>query len=111
MRYLNKYSKFNENDSSEEFDIDFAMSKIKEKFSEEEVVAMYDEELLEWVDSSWEEDGYDSEYDWYVDHNNGEAQDVVITQIINWYKKEYNKDLSIDDHSDLFDEIKSEYGI
>jgi hypothetical protein len=69
---------------------------------------MFDEEVLEWVDSDWQDD-YESEYDWYVDHNNGEAQDSVITQIINWFKKEFNKTLNIDEHSELFDAIKSEY--
>ena len=106
MKYLRK---FNESEKSD-FDITFSMSKIKEKYSEEEVVEMFDNEILEWVDPDWK-DEYDSEYDWYQDHNNGEAQDVVIEQIINWYKKEYNKELSIDEYSELFDKIKSHYGI
>ena len=90
------------------FDLQFAMAKIKDHFDEDKVIGMFDDEVLEWVDSDWE-DEYESEYDWYVDHNNGEAQDSVITQIINWYKKEFNKTLSIDEHSELFDAIKSEY--
>jgi len=105
MKYLKKY-----NENSEEFDVTFAMSKIKEKYSEQEVAEMVDEEILNWVDPNWEED-YESEYDWYIDHNNDEAQDVVIEQIINWYKKEYNKELSIDEYSELFDEIKYHYNL
>lgn len=101
-----------EDDTFEEyddyFDLDFAIAKIKDHFDEDKVIGMFDDEVLEWVDSDWE-DEYESEYDWYVDHNNGEAQDSVITQIINWYKKEFNKTLSIDEHSELFDAIKSEY--
>jgi hypothetical protein len=106
MRYLRK---FNENSESD-FDLEFAMSKIKENYSEDKVVEMFDEELLEWVDPDWEED-YESEYDWYVDHNNGEAQDVVIESIINWYRSEFNKKLSSNDYSKLFDEIKSNYNL
>ena len=53
----------------------------------------------------------ESEYDWYVDHNNGEAQDVVIESIISWYKKEFSKEISKDDYSELFDEIKSNYNL
>jgi hypothetical protein len=106
MRYLRK---FNENSESD-FDLEFAMSKIKENYSEDKVVEMFDEELLEWVDPDWEED-YESEYDWYVDHNNGEAQDVVIESIINWYRSEFNKKLSSNDYSELFDEIKSNYNL
>ncbi len=106
MRYLRK---FNENSESD-FDLEFAMSKIKENYSEDKVVEMFDQELLEWVDPDWEED-YESEYDWYVDHNNGEAQDVVIESIINWYRSEFNKKLSSNDYSELFDEIKSNYNL
>ena len=104
--WIDKPSMLKEN--LETFDLQFAMAKIKDHFDEDKVIGMFDDEVLEWVDSDWE-DEYESEYDWYVDHNNGEAQDSVITQIINWYKKEFNKTLSIDEHSELFDAIKSEY--
>ena len=106
MKYLRKFNESEEN----EFDITFAMSKIKEKYSEEEVAEIFDNEILEWVDPDWE-DEYESEYDWYIDHNNGEAQDVVIEQIINWYRSEYKKELSDNEYLKLFDEIKSHYGI
>lgn len=106
MKYLKK---FNENSESD-FDLEFAMSKIKENYPEEKVAQMFDSELLEWVDEDWR-DNYDSEYDWYVEHNNGEAQDVIIEQIIDWYKKKYNKSLSDNDYSQLFDKIKSHYSL
>ena len=107
---------FDDNQQEEEtkghFDLDLAISRIKEEYSEDEVSARYDLEILEWVDPDWEEDGnYDSEYDWYIDHNNGEAQDVVIGEMISWYKSTYDKDMSDDDYTELFDEIKSEYGL
>lgn len=105
-----KYIKgFNENVESE-FDLDLAITKIKEHFSEEEVISNYDEEILNWMEEDWADD-YDSEYEWYVDHNNGEAQDVIISDIINWYKKEFNKELNIDDYSELHDAIKTEYNL
>lgn len=97
-----------EDELESSFDLQFAMGKIKENFDETKSCEMFDEEVLDWVDSDWE-DEYDSEYDWYIDHNNGEAQDSVITQIINWYQKEFNKNLNMDEHSELFDAIKSEY--
>lgn len=106
MKYINK---FNENIS--EFDVNFAMSKISENYTDESVIEMYDEELLNWVDSSWEEDGYDCEYDWYIDHNNGEAQDIVYDQIIDWYKKEFDENLSIDNQLELLDKIKEKYSL
>ena len=106
MKFIKK---FNENVESE-FDLDLAITKIKEQFSDEEVISNYDEEILNWVEEDWADD-YDSEYDWYIDHNNGEAQDVVVSDIISWYKGEFNKELSLDEYSDLYDAIKSEYGL
>lgn len=106
MKYLRKYNEDVSNES--EFDLDFAMAKIKEHFSEDKVVDMFDEEVMEWVDSDWSDD-YDSEYDWYIDHNNGEAQDVVIDTLLNWFTSEYKKKLNIDQHSDLHDAIKQGY--
>ena len=110
--YKSNITEDDEDDAVEEYDdyldLQFAMAKIKDHFDEDKVIGMFDDEVLEWVDSDWE-DEYESEYDWYVDHNNGEAQDSVITQIINWYKKEFNKTLNTDEHSELFDAIKSEY--
>ena len=98
--------------NTDKFDLDLAITRVKEEFSDDEVAARYDDEMMNWIDSDWEEDGdYDSEYDWYIDHNNGEAQDVVIEEMIKWYKSTYDKDMSDDDYSDLFDEIKSEYGL
>lgn len=96
--------------STDKFDLDLAITRIKEEYSDNEVASRYDLEIMEWVDPDWEED-YDSEYDWYIDHNNGEAQDVVIGEMISWYKSTYDKDMSDDDYSELFDEIKSEYGL
>lgn len=98
--------------STDKFDLELAITRIKEEYSDNEVNTRYDLEILEWIDPDWEEDGnYDSEYDWYIDHNNGEAQDVVIGEMINWYKRTYEKDISDEDYSELFDEIKSEYGL
>lgn len=96
--------------STGQFDLDLAITRIKEEYSDNEVASRYDLEIMEWVDPDWEED-YESEYDWYIDHNNGEAQDVVIGEMISWYKRTYDKDMSDDDYSELFDEIKSEYGL
>lgn len=101
MRYLRKYNE------SSTFDIDFAITKIKEKFTEDFVTSRFDEEVLEWVDSDWK-DEYGSEYDWYVDHNNGEAQDVVIDEIIDWYQSEHGS-ISVDEQIELKKKIQEEY--
>jgi hypothetical protein len=104
MKYLKTF------ESVDQFDLDLAITRVKEEYSDNEVASRYDLEIMEWVDPDWEED-YECEYDWYIDHNNGEAQDVVIGEMIDWYKRTYDKDMSDDDYSELFDEIKSEYGL
>lgn len=96
--------------STDKFDLDLAITRVKEEYSDDEVAARYDNEIMEWVEPDCEDD-YECEYDWYIDHNNGEAQDVVIGEMIDWYKRTYDKDISDDDYSELFDEIKSEYGL
>lgn len=53
---------------------------LQERYPTDVVDDLFDDEVLNWVDEDWEED-YDSEYDWYVDHNNREAQEVVIIAI------------------------------
>jgi hypothetical protein len=104
--WIDKHNMVKEN--LQNFDLQFAMAKIKDYFDEDKVIRIFDEEVLEWVDSDWQDD-YESEYDWYMNHNNGEAQDSVINQIIHWYKKKFDKRLNIDEHSELFNAIKSEY--
>lgn len=104
MRYIKTF------ENLDQFNFDLAMTRIKEKYSEDEVTSKLDEEIFNWINDGWEED-YDSEYEWYTEHNNGEAEEVVIDEIINWYKNTYNKDISDDDYSILFDKIKSEYNL
>lgn len=102
MKYIKEYK--------ENFDLDFAIAKIKGHFNSDSVKKMFDSEVREWIDDNWKE-GFESELDWYVDHNNGEAQDSVISQIIFWYEKEFNKDLSQDDRKELVSSIQNEYKI
>jgi len=93
MRYLRKY---NENTN---LDIDFAIVKIREHFSEEEVSSMVTKEISEWSD--------DDEF--YSSNGNGEAEEVVIQEMINWFKREFSKQIEESDFAALEDEIKAAY--
>ena len=93
MRYLRKY---NENTN---LDIDFAIVKIREHFSEEEVTGMVSKEISEWSD--------DEEF--YSSNGNGEAEEVVIQEMINWFKREFSKQIEESDFAALEDEIKATY--
>jgi len=92
MKYLRKY----ENSG---FDTDFAIIKIKEHFSEEEVAAMVSREISEWSD--------DEEF--YSNNGNGEAEEVVIQEMINWFKREFSKQIEESDFTALENEIRVSY--
>lgn len=90
MIYLKRY-----NESVE--DIDHAVVKIKENFTKEKYNEILDKEKKEWSDE-------------YTDTNsNGEAEEIIVHQMISWYKKEYKKpDI---DESKLESAIKIAYNI
>lgn len=72
--------RFNEN--IEQFDLDFALAKIKENFPINKVLDLLDKEKLNWIP-----DGKDSEH--YSKNSNGEAEDVLISHMIDWYFIKY----------------------
>lgn len=90
MKYLKRY---NENNS----DIHHAIVKIKEHFTEETVSEMLADEIKEWA----EEDNYKS-------INSGEAEEMVLHQLISWYEKEF-KQLNEEDKNELEKELKQIY--
>jgi len=91
MKYLRKYN--------ENIDTDFAIVKIREHFSEEEVTSMVKKEISEWVDDE----------DFYSNNGNGEAEEVVIQEMINWFKREFSKQIEEDEFVALEDEIRTVY--
>lgn len=91
MRYLKRY---NENNS----DIHHAVVKIKENFTESTVSEMLADEIKEWV----EEGDYNAV-------SNGEAEEIIVHQLISWYKKEFSKQLDEEQEAQLEDALKEEY--
>jgi hypothetical protein len=93
MKYLRNYN--------ENIDTDFAIVKIREHFSEEEVTSMVKKEISEWVDDE----------DFYSTNGNGEAEEVVIQEMINWFKREFSKQIEEDEFAALEDEIRAAYQV
>jgi hypothetical protein len=93
MKHLRKYN--------ENIDTDFAIVKIREHFSEEEVASMVKKEISEWVDDE----------DFYSSNGNGEAEEVVIQEMINWFKREFSKQIEESDFAALEDEIRTTYQV
>ena len=81
--------------------IDAWLDKI---WPESRVEADFDEEVCNgnWLDPDWADEA-DSEYDWYVDHGRGEAEDAVRTSI----EKDLCMHFGIDEEG--FQEIVGEY--
>jgi len=89
---MKKLKKFNDND-------DFVIAKIKENFSFEMIKELLDKEVIEWTPE-------EEESTYYSENSNGEAEDAVITYMINWYTTKYQ---SIINEIDIKELIQKEY--
>lgn len=89
--WIDSHSKLNE--SLESFDVDFAIAKIQEHFEFQEVKEMLDKEVLEWDESGSS----------YYQLSNGEAEDAIISHLIDWYSSKFPSG-----YSDINQEILKE---
>ena len=93
-------------------DIEEIIQKIKSNFSERDLASKLDDEILNWIDSDWQEDGdYNSEYDWYLDYGRGEAENEIVKEMIEWWKDKYNngKEPDTEEYCKIYDRIVQEY--
>ncbi len=102
MKYIKRFENLKVNDLNLVFD------EIINKYSENDIIEILHGEILEWVDSDWE-NKYESEYEWYVDHNNGEAEDVVIGQLISDYEHKNSIKLDSETYLNLYEKLKKYY--
>ena len=77
MKYLKKY-----NENVEQQDPEFAIAKIKGRYPEDMAQEMLDKEVKQWIPD-------DKDPDFYSTSGNGEAEDVIINQMIGWFEKKY----------------------
>jgi len=77
MKYLKKY-----NENQEQQDPTFVITKIKEEYPVDAVKEMLEKEI-----NQWKPDDKDPEF--YSTSGNGEAEDVIINQMIGWFEKKY----------------------
>jgi hypothetical protein len=77
MKYLKKY-----NENQEQQDPTFVMTKIKEEYPVGKIKKLLEEEIKQWIPDN-EDVGF------YSTSGNGEAEDVIIDQIISWFNKKY----------------------
>ncbi len=77
MKYLKKY-----NENIEQQDPIFAIAKIKEQYSKDKIQKMLEEETKQWTPD-------EKDPDFYSTSGNGEAEDVIINQMIGWFDKNH----------------------
>lgn len=77
MKYLKKY-----NENTEQQDPEFAIAKIKGRYPEDMVQDMLNDEIKQWIPD-------EKDPDFYSTSGNGEAEDVIINQMIGWFEKKY----------------------
>jgi hypothetical protein len=92
-----------------DFDPNFAIAKIKHFFSEYDVKSMVDDETKNWVEEDQIGDSYEDAIDWYYDNGSGEAEEVVVDELINWYETEFKKELTDEQREELSNTIIKEY--
>ena len=68
--------------------IDEIMKQILDKFSEDKIVEMLDDEILNWVDPEWEEE-HENQYEWYGAYGRGEAEQEIRRQMMVWWETKY----------------------
>lgn len=111
MKYLKKFNEQNIHQIKDALSFEEAKEKIKELYSEDKVIEMYDEEIFggNWIDrEQMEDEEYENEY--YKDYGHGEAEDAVIDSILTDIKNQYKFDFDeYDDDTSLVDFIKDEY--
>ncbi len=96
------------NESYDSNDSNFIMGKIKQKFTKDLVSKMLEDEIKMWVSDDWVND-FKSESDWYTIHGGGEAEEIIIDQMIDWFEKEFNREVNEEQRTSLKDEIENEY--
>ena len=77
MKYLKKY-----NENQEQQDPEFAIAKIKGRYPEDMVQDMLNDEINQWKPD-------EEEPEFYSTTGNGEAEDIIINQMIGWFDKKY----------------------
>ena len=77
MKYLKKY-----NENQEQQDPEFAIAKIKGRYPEDMVQDMLNDEINQWKPD-------EEEPEFYSTTGNGEAEDIIINQMIGWFGKKY----------------------
>ena len=100
-----------EEETTEVSPISFEDAKawILENYDEQRVVNMLDEVRHEYVDyEQMEEEGYESEYDYYIDYGRGEAESHVVEEIISDLERKFKLEFDkLDEDTNIYEFLRS----
>ena len=82
---------------------------INANYKEMKVAEMLDDEIMNWIEPDWEDDGIDNEFDWYQEYSNGEAEDAVRDNIISSAERALKIKFSTTEEIKLNDWLKNKY--
>lgn len=116
MKYVKTFESFDPNrESDSNFVLSNAIEWIKSNYDESRVIDMFDDEVVSgnWIDrDQMDEEGYESEHDYYTDFGRGEAENAVIEQIIDDFKQNNNiNTIGFNDEVALYQEMKDTYDV
>ncbi len=109
MKTIKTYETFMGKEIPQDFDPDFAIAKIKHFYDDYEVKSMVDDEIENWVEDEQVADNYEGKIDWYYDNGTGEVEEVVVDQLIDWYEKEFQTELTEEQRDELSKRIIKSY--
>lgn len=125
MRIIKLYENFVDDFDTEEFDVDFAMAKIKYIYSEFKIKEMFDIELPNWIDENEVGDKYEDVCDWFYDSHSVNSKnpdiiskkrqtafvtsELVVEQLIDWYEVKFSKVLTDEQREELSKRIIETY--
>lgn len=92
MKYLKKINEMNNN-------YDYIIANIKNNYKHDIVLDIYTKEIEEWTDKGIE---------WYEKNNNGEAQEIILDKIINWYNDKYDI-MDTETENEIREKLKQEF--
>jgi hypothetical protein len=98
--------------SPDGFDPNLAIAKIKHSYNDYDVKSLVDAEIKELIEDDQVGDNYEGKVDWYYDNGSGEAEEIVVDQLIDWYQREYKEEFERDLSQwveNLSDEQRKEY--
>lgn len=107
MKSIKTYERFIL-ETQTEFDLDFALSKIKDFYSQSQIEKMIRDEVDNWVEDT-ESMEYENPMDWYSNNGSGEVEEIVIDQLMDWYEGEYSTELTDSQRVDLSNQIIATY--